>query len=167
MQHDDTDSRPSRTALKREAEELQAFGERLVSLPEATLARLPLPEKLLEAVQVARGLGQRGALRRQRQYIGRLMREMDVAEVRRAIEALDREHADEQATFHAAERWRERLLGGDAADLEAFFDAHPHADRQHIRHLLKAAQAETAAGKPPRQRRELFREIRQVLESGV
>lgn len=164
---DDADSRPSRTRRKQQAEDLQALGERLIELPEAALARLPLPPPLLDAVRVARGLAQRGALRRQRQYIGRLMRELDTDVLHESLAALDRQQAEETAAFHEAEDWRERLLGGDPTELAAFFDAFPTADRQHVRRLVTRAVGQANAGRGPRLRRELFREIRQLLENRV
>lgn len=160
----DEAGRPSRTRQKREAEDLQAAGERLLALPEAKLAQLPLPEALRDAVRLGRQLAQRGALRRQRQYIGRLMRELDTAELLDALARLDQQDAQETREFHAAESWRERLLTEGSAALEAFFDAHPHADRQRLRQLVQASLAELKAGNPPRQRRALFREIRHVIE---
>lgn len=156
------DDERSRTQRKREAEALQATGEKLLALPAATLATLPIPEQLRDAILVARKLSQRGALRRQRQYIGRLMRELDTAALEDALATLEQHKQAENAVFHAAERWRDRLLEEGQAGLEAFFDAHPGADRQHLRHLARAAQRETAV----RERRELFRALRDTLESG-
>jgi len=164
--NDKSGDSPSRSQLKREAEGLQATGEKLLTLPESRLAQLPLPAALRQAVETARKLTQRGALRRQRQYIGRLMRELDTAELEDALQALEREDAGEQAVFHAAERWRDRLIAEGMPGLEAFFDAYPAADRQRLRQLVNAVRTAATAGKPPRQRRELFREIRQVLDTG-
>lgn len=160
--HDE--DRPSRTRKKREAEALQALGERLLELPEGQLAALPLPEPLLVAVREGRRLTQRGALRRQRQYIGRLMRELDTDELQQALAALDQREAHERAMFHAAEEWRDRLMHEGVVALERFFGEHPRAERQRMRHLLLAACRENA---PVERRRELFREIRRTLERGL
>lgn len=159
------EERPSRTQQKRDAEALQALGERLLALPEARLAQLPLPEPLRDAVRVGRSLSQRGAGRRQRQYIGRLMRDLDTEALQAALAAMDTQDADERERFHAAERWRERLLADGDSALSAFFDAHPRADRQRLRQLMQSCRAELAAGRPARRQRELFREIRQTLDS--
>lgn len=162
---DDTEREPSRTRLKQQAEDLQVLGERLVELPEDTLARLSLPPQLLEAVRVARGLTQRGALRRQRQYIGRLMRALDSDAIRETFAVIDRQQAEGKARFHEAEGWRERLLGGDAQAMKDFFDAFPGAERQRLRQLVTRAAAEAEAGRPPQLQRELFREIRRLCEN--
>ena len=94
MTMDDEDPRdlpPSKSARKREAHALQKLGERLVELRLADLDRLPLPENLRDAIDEARRLKGHGALARQRQYIGKLMREIDVEPILAALDALTEE----------------------------------------------------------------------------
>jgi ribosome-associated protein len=88
---DDTealDDRPSKSSRKRAAHAAQALGERLIALKETDLARLPLPETLLDAVREARRIKARGGLSRQKQFIGKLMRDLDTAAIEDAIENL-------------------------------------------------------------------------------
>lgn len=80
---------PSKSARKRAAHAAQKLGERLVRLREADLDALPLHAALREAIGEARRLGSRGALARQYQYIGRLMRGADIASIEAALAALD------------------------------------------------------------------------------
>ena len=61
------------------------MGEQLISLKESDLSRLPLPETLLEAVRAARRIKARGGLARQKQYIGKLMRDLDTAQIEEAL----------------------------------------------------------------------------------
>jgi ribosome-associated protein len=82
---------PSKSARKREAHALQKLGEELVALRAVELARLPLPETLRDAIDEARRLTSRGALARQRQYIGKLMRDIDVEPILAAMAALTEE----------------------------------------------------------------------------
>ena len=87
---DDSDEladRPSRSARKRAAEQLQKLGVRLVGLREARLDELELPEELREALREARRLRGQSALARQHQYIGRLMRELDPAPIEALLDA--------------------------------------------------------------------------------
>lgn len=159
------EERPSKTRLKRQAEELQALGERLMKLPEPELAQLPLPDPLLAALRIGRRLqNERGALRRQRLYIGKLMREMDTSELEGALTMLDTQDAQNRAHFHALEQWRDRMVAEGMPALEAFFDQYPHADRQRLRQLVLAARAEAKTARPPQRQRELFRELRHVVE---
>lgn len=72
-----TELKPSKSARKREYLALQKLGEELITLKLSDLHALPLDEDLLEAVMEARQIKAHGALRRQKQYIGKLMRHID------------------------------------------------------------------------------------------
>lgn len=82
---DDAFERPSRSARKRAAEALQRLGVGLTRMRPARLRQLQLPQPLLEAILEAQRLRSRVALARQRQYIGRLMREVDAEPIERAL----------------------------------------------------------------------------------
>ena len=71
---------PSKSQRKRDATALQDLGEQLARLTPAQLSRIPLPDDLLAAVRMAQGITQRGGRKRQLQYIGKLMRQLDEAE---------------------------------------------------------------------------------------
>ncbi len=104
--------KPSKSHLKRESRSLQELGEALIDLSPADLEPLHLPERLLEALDDARRIRKHEALRRQRQYIGRLMREIDPEPVRRFLESRLSAAQENNRHFHAAEDWRRRLLEG-------------------------------------------------------
>jgi len=150
----------SKTRRKQEMHELQALGAALVELPEGRLRGLGLDENLLQAVHEARRMRSHGAKRRQLQYIGRLMREIDAAPIRAGLAAIEGHSAQVTARHRRAEAWRERLLGDDQA-LTEFAAAHPGADLQALRALIRNARKELKEAKPPRAARELFRLIRQ------
>lgn len=83
------ESKPSKSARKREYLALQKLGEELIPLQESDLRAMPLDEALLDAVLEAKRTRKRGALRRQKQYIGKLMGRLDDPEpVREALERL-------------------------------------------------------------------------------
>ena len=92
---------------------LQALGERVVALTPEQTATLALPERLLDAIALARTIRAHEGLRRQMQYIGRLMRDVDAASIEAALDGMQHSHRAEVARHHAAERWRDRL--GDCA----------------------------------------------------
>lgn len=156
--NDDIPDSPSRSQVKREAEALQVLGEELISLPEKQLASLPLPSILRDAIKQARRITSHGALKRQRQYIGRLMRELDAAPIRAKLDQLRGTDKAAKARFHQNERWRDRLIAEGDAALAEFLVQYPRADRQHLRRLMRDA-AGDAACRPPRHARELFRYI--------
>ncbi len=152
----------SRSQRKREVEALQEIGERLVTLGASQLGQLGLPDNLREAVREAKRLTANGAIRRQKQYIGKIMRKVDPTQILAKFAEWDGTSRDQAAKFHQLERWREKLLADDKA-ISALVLAHPNADVQRLRTLIRNAHKEEAAGKPPKSSRELFKELRQLM----
>jgi ribosome-associated protein len=157
-----TQERVSKTRLKREMLALQDIGEALVALPEGRLAELGLPERLREAVLEARRISKFGALRRQLQYIGRLMREADSVSIAARLEAWSGQSRQATAYLHVLERWRERLLEDDRA-LEDLLATHPDTDVQRVRTLVRNARREQALGRAPASYRELFQVLKTII----
>jgi ribosome-associated protein len=151
----------SKTRRKREMLELQSLGAALVGLPESQLGAMQLETRLLQAVLDAKRIKSHEARRRQLQYIGRLMREVDPEPIRARLAAAEGTSAQAAAAHRRLEAWRERLLLDDAA-LTSFAAEHPGADIQEIRALIRNARKEQKEGKPPRAYRELFRVLKAV-----
>jgi ribosome-associated protein len=150
---------PSKTKRKQHMTELQALGAALVKLPEGQLATMPMPEQLAAAVAEARRISSHEGRRRQVQYIGRLMRNLDPEPIRAALAELAGQSAGAKAKQLQLERWRTRLIDDDAA-LTEYASAHPDTDLQALRTLIRNARKEIAEAKPPRAQRELFRFLR-------
>jgi ribosome-associated protein len=146
----------SKTKRKQEMLALQALGAALVELPEAQLASMPLEEKLAQAVLEAKRISSREGRRRQMQYIGRLMREVDAAPIRERLAELEGRSAQAAARHKRLEALRERLMADDAA-LTEFAASYPEADLQALRTLIRNARKEQNEARPPRAYRELFR----------
>lgn len=164
MQDNTEDSQGlSKTKLKAEADAAQAIGQKLVELPKDKLLKLALPEAIVDAVLEAKRITANGAIRRQRQYLGRLMRDIDTAPIEEQLQKWEGKHQEENARFHAMERWRTRLMA-DSEAVSGFIEAYPHVDSQRLRTLIRNAQREAAANKPPKSSRELFKLIRETLE---
>ncbi|MDQ2962771.1 MAG: DUF615 domain-containing protein, partial [Pseudomonadota bacterium] len=150
--------RPSKTRQKAEMDALQMLGQALLDVGPARRAELDLPERLVEALDAAQRMTHREARRRQMQFIGRLMRDIEAAPIRtRLAQWADAPNA-EKARLHAVERWRERLLAEDHA-LDRLCAERPAADRARLAALVGAVHAERARGQPPRAYRELFRAL--------
>jgi ribosome-associated protein len=157
---------PSKSQKKRDMHELQSLGARLVEISADRLAEIELPEDLREAVLEARRISAREGKRRQLQYIGRLMREVDPAPIRAKFEEWEGKSAAHIVQHRRAEAWRERLLAEEGAMAE--FAAAVHgADLQPLRVLIRDARKEQAAGQPPRRYRELFRLVRALLDNAA
>jgi ribosome-associated protein len=167
IEHDDSadqgyDERPSKSQLKREMHALQTLGVDLVELPKDALKRMPMPENLADAVLEARRITDHEGKRRQIQYIGRVMRSLredEIAALRTALDTHRGVNKAETARLHWIEQTREQLLAHDDA-FTAFLRAHPDADAQEGRTLIRNARKEAQQGKPPRYFRELFQWIK-------
>lgn len=159
-----SDDRPSKTQQKKYMLSLQQLGAQLVALNAAQLDSITLPENLRDAVTAARRMTRFEARRRQLQYIGKLMRNVDPEPIRARLDAWKTVSHAATARLHSTERWRARVLADEAA-LAAFIAAHPHADAQQLRTLVRNAHRERAAGRPPRHYRALFQFVRAVLDN--
>ncbi len=153
---------PSKTRRKQAMHALQDLGEALVALDAKRLAELDLPERLVDAVTEARGIRAHEGRRRQLQYVGKLMRDVDPAPIRAALERWATGVPDDHAVFAAVERWRDDLLADDGA-LARFASAHPGADHAALAALVRDARAERARGGPPHRFRALFRALREAV----
>ncbi|MCX7693303.1 MAG: DUF615 domain-containing protein, partial [Tepidimonas taiwanensis] len=141
------DAEFSKTDLKKRSAHLQAVGEQLLTLKAALLQRLALPDVLLEAVAEAKRIDDFEGRRRQLQYIGKLMRRLDEAQVAAIEAAVAEQHqgsAAETQRLHEAERWRERLIADDAA-LDDWRAIDPQADWQRLRALIRQARKDAAS----------------------
>lgn len=159
------DEGPSKSARKRDAHAAQKLGEQLVAAPDELLERLDLPERLVDAIRQARRITSRGAMVRQRQFIGKLMRGVDLEPVRAALEARTDADRAAAARFRRIEQWRDRLLAEGEPALDALVATRTDAPRARLASLLARARAEQAAGRPPAAARELFRLLRALHEA--
>lgn len=156
--------RPSKSARKREAHAAQALGERLIALREQDLAALGLTEPLADAIREARRIRSRGGLARQRQYIGKLMRDIDPAPIEAALSRGSKDAALETERFRRLEAWRERLIAEGSPALEALREWRGDVDLVPLSGAVERARAATP-GTPARTlaAREVFRLLRDVL----
>lgn len=160
----DADLPLSKTKLKAEADAQQALGVRLCELPKDKLFKLNLPEDLVTAVLDTKKITANGAIRRHRQYLGRLMRDIDTAPIIEQLARWDGKHTAENAYFHGLERWRDRMIG-DVNVLAEFIALYPKTDVQQLRTLVRNAQKELLASKPPKSSREIFKLLREITST--
>ncbi len=153
---------PTKGELKRQAQAVQDLADRLIDAPEGVGAALDLPEKLADAIALARRITGGGARVRQRQFVAKLMRNLELDPVRAALDAVDDAARLEAARFKRAERWRDRLIeGGEEALAE--FAAEFGTDRKPLEPLVRAAASERRTGRPPGAARLLFRQVTDIL----
>ena len=147
--------RRSKTKAKEEVEALQALGRRLVGVGNDRLKKLDIPESLRDAVLDAKKITSHGALRRQMQYIGKLMRDVDTDPIQEMLDELDGVSNKATARFHALEKLRDRLLE-DEGVITTLKNDYPDLDVSALRTLRRNAIKELAEQKPPKAYRAIF-----------
>ena len=136
------DDLPSRSQLKRDSQELRDLGEQLVLMANSHLEKITLDSSILAAIKEARRLKNLDARRRQIQYIGKLMRNIDLIEIRYSIDKLNHQSQTFRQHFAMLEQWRDRLIDEGNSAVEEFLIDYPNADRQKIRNLSRQASRE-------------------------
>ena len=154
---------PSKSALKREASSLQELGVKLSALPDQEIKELDLPDNLFVALCDLKRLPSHGAQVRQRQYIGKLMRNIDPEPVLAKLAEKKLRHDSEIRRFQNIERWRDRLLSDPAGAVPELMQEHPRADRGALMRLLHKAERERQEQRSPAGARELFAFLRELL----
>ena len=157
------EERRSKSARKREAASLQELGIKLSALPDQEIKALDLPDSLFVALRDLRRLPSHGAQVRQRQYIGKLMRNIDPEPVLAKLAERKQRHDLEIRQFQEIERWRDRLLSEPASGLDELLRAYPQADRAELVKLLEKAERERLEQRSPVGARELFAFLRRLL----
>ena len=156
---------PSKTQLKAEADEKQALGEALLTLRADLMARLDLPDKLLDAIKEAKKISNFEGKRRQMQFIGKLMRPLDAGPIREAINEQLNGSAQLTLALHLAEQWRDKLVLDDES-LSAWLTEYPATDAQQLRAMIRQARKDFKPEKPgeaPRHGKS-YREIFQLVK---
>ncbi|MDJ0699593.1 MAG: ribosome biogenesis factor YjgA [Woeseiaceae bacterium] len=159
-------SKPSKTAQKREQQALKQLGEELIGLPGEELERLELDERLLDAVLAAKRIKSHGALRRQRQLVAKLMRNVDPEPIRGRLAEIRRAELVSKRLFSNAERWRDRIADEGLPAVEAF-----RAETGSTDDGLELLVAELERAVPDKARRairrKIFRCVNDVLVAGT
>jgi ribosome-associated protein len=157
-----TDSKPSKSARKREQLELQELGEQLIELNDHELISLSLDERLETAIRNATRITSHGALRRQKQLIGKLMRNVNAGPIRATLALLRADEARAKRLFAKAERWRDRLIKEGSAAL-ASFDSNSGGPDAELRTLLSELEFTSSEKAEKTVKRKIFRRVHGIL----
>lgn len=166
-QEDDEDDEiiwVSKSEIKRDAEALKDLGAELVDLGKNALEKIPLDDDLRAAVELAQRIKKEGR-RRQLQLIGKLLRARDPEPIQTALDKLNNRHNQQVALFHKLEQLRDRLIAEGDDVVPDVLALYPNADRQQLRSLVRNAQKEKAANKPPKSARQIFQYLRELAET--
>lgn len=165
QQYDDSDEidlPPSKTKVKKQMHDLQELGEQLCALSKEHLAEVEIPDNLRIAVREAKKMKSFGAIKRHMQYIGKLMRDVDPAPIQAKLAEWNGTSRQHIAWLHQVERWRDRLLAEPDA-LTQLLETYPSGDVQHLRALIRSAIKEKELNKPPKNFREIFQVLRELI----
>ena len=160
--HDEEELPPSKTRIKKQMHDLQDLGAELVALGRDQLAQLDIPESLFDAIREMHRINKFGAQRRQMQYIGKLMRDVETAPIIAKLNAWKGISQQHTGYMHQLERWREKLLEDDAT-ITDLISKYPQADAQRLRTLIRNAHRERELQKPPKSFREIFQVLREII----
>ncbi len=153
----------SKSEIKRDAEALKDLGVELIELGKNALERIPLDDDLRAAVELAQRIKKEGR-RRQVQLIGKMLRARDPEPIQIALDKLKNRHNQQVALFHKLEQLRDRLIEEGDGAIPDILGLYPAADRQQLRSLVRNAQKEKAANKPPKSYRQIFQYLRELAE---
>ena len=172
-----TGGEPSRTELKKASDELQKLGEALLTLRADLRDRLDLPEKLVIALDDLKKISNFEGRRRQMQFVGKLMRQLEPETLQAVRDALEEQRggsAQQTLALHMAEKWRDELIASDDK-LQDWLNANPDTDVQQLRALIRQARKDStpdqdaiSRGLAPRKGRayrEIFQLVREQLEA--
>lgn len=157
-------SGPSKSQLKRDCDHLVDLGEEILKLKTEEISSLDLPDELKEAVSTALKIKSRSGQKRQRLYIGKLLRSLDNEEIESQVKKIQHRHDTNTAQFKRLEKWRDNLIDNDKETLNEIISCFPDIDRQHINQLIRAAHQEKKHEKAPAASRKLFKYLRDLEE---
>lgn len=154
----------SKSQRKRDANDVQKLGKELLSLKPNELKTIDLPDTLSLALEDARRIRKNSALKRQLQYIGKIMRNIELEPIREQYQKLINHYGKDIKALQRLEKWRDRLVTeGDKALQDLIAEA-PNVDRQHLRQLIRQSARETKLNKPPKSAREIFKYLKTLFE---
>ncbi|MDA0152941.1 ribosome-associated protein [Vibrio sp. Makdt] len=153
----------SKTEMKTDMEALQKLGEELVTLKPSVLEKFPLSEDLALAIKDAQRF-KNEAKRRQLQYIGKIMRNIDPEPIQAALDKVRNKHSQATAELHKLEQLRDRIVEEGDAAISEVMEMYPEADRQRLRQLARQANKEKKANKPAKAFREIFQTLKELKQ---
>jgi ribosome-associated protein len=150
----------SKTQKKRDCHALQKISDRLLKLKPDELALIDLPADLEEAIKETQRIRSNSALKRQHQYLGKIMRACDSEAIEQQLNRVLHRNDTNTAQFKKMEKWRDRLVENDKDVLAEIIQQHPDLDRHHVHNLIRRAAKESHENKPPAASRKLFKYLR-------
>jgi len=153
----------SKTELKKDSKKIQAFGRSVADLSNDAIKKFNFPVNIQEAIKEFKTIKSNSAKKRQAQYLGKLLRDIDLTEAYTVMEQLRTHSQKEIQANHYIEKWREKLLSDKEAITE-FISLYPESDSQSLRQLINNSLKEKNLNRPPKSYRQLFQIIKEIIK---
>ncbi len=152
----------SKTQIKQEMHALQALGEALLEVPMGVYKSFPIPAELDEVIKETRKITSNIARKRQLQYLGKVMRQVEIDPIQSAYDEWKSGRKKIARNHHHLEETRDKLIEGDKTTLNEVIEKHPECNIQQLRQLIRLAQQERKLQKPPKNYRKLFQFLKEL-----
>ena len=162
--YDEDENWISKTQRKHECDVMQELGEKMIALNKEDLSKINMDDELRRAIEEAQRMKSHGALKRQKQYIGKVIRNLDDDTLQPQLNRILHKHDIHNAEFKRMEKWRDIILENGDQGINAFIEEYPVADRHHLRQLVRNAKKEKLNNRPPAAYRQIFKYIREIAD---
>lgn len=163
---DDTEY-ASKSQIKRDVNDITALGIELTELPDSQIKGIEMSDSLFNALMEYKRISKHSALKRQRLYIGKLIRKEDWESIQEHLRKLKEPLEQHNARFKEMENWRDRMIAESDKAVNEFIGEYHQADRQKLRQIVKSTikEKEKEPDKTPLNARKLFKYIREIVDN--
>jgi len=154
----------SKSQRKRECDSMTELGEKLISLNREELSQIHMDNELRNAIEEAQKIKSHGALKRQKLFIGKIIRSLDDDTLEPQLNRILHKHDIHSAEFKRMEKIRDNIVENGDQGINTFIEQYPQADRHHLRQLVRNHNKEVKNNKPPAAYRQIFKYIREVID---
>jgi ribosome-associated protein len=162
----DDDDWVSKTRRKKECDDVLVLGEKMITLNQQELSQITMDDELRSAIEDAQRIKSNSALKRQKHFIAKIMRGLQDETLAGQVERVLHKDDIYNAAFKRMEKWRDSIIDNGDRGINTFIEEYPHADRHHLRQLVRNAAKEKKQNKPPAAYRQIFKYIREVIDEG-
>jgi len=152
----------SKTELKKDSKKIQALGRSIAEMSNDEIKKFNFPLNIQQAINEFKSIKSNSAKNRQAQYLGKLLRSIDLTEAYVVMEQLRTNSQKGIQLDHYIEKWRDKLISDKEAITE-FISLYSSSENQTIRQLIQNNLKEKASNKPPKSYRQLFQVIKVII----
>jgi len=152
----------SKTVLKKESKDIQDFGKEIAQHTEEKIKKFDFSSNITDAIIDLKNIKSNSAKKRQVQYLGKLLREIDLTEAYSLMQQFKFGLKKEMQRNRLIEEWRDKLINNES-ELTEFINQYPNTDVQELRQLILNAQKEIKNNKGNKCSRQLYKLLRDFI----